>query len=110
VARDDQNLRDAAELMVPAVEKALTAYDAPDEDAAFVQVARLTARDIDRMPRQVREVMLPQHTGMLLRAFDGLDKRRRDRQKGQQGGNARVSAVDDLRTAQATRRKPRMAG
>jgi hypothetical protein len=92
--------------MLPAVEQALDAMDLQDEDAAFVQVARLVAKDVDSMPRQVREVMFPQHAGMLLRAFDGLEKRAKARQKGHAPGKAPVSQLDRLREAQANRRKP----
>lgn len=106
MTRDGRNLRDADDLMLPAVEQALNAMDTDEEDAAFVQVARLAAKDMDSMPRQVREVMFPQHAGMLLRAFDGLEKRAKERRKGQKPGIAAVSKLDNLRMAQASRRKP----
>ena len=93
----------ADELMLPFVVEAIAALEPPPADAAFVQAALLTARDIDRMEPVLRSTMMPQHMGILLRAMDGLEKRAQARRRGSGGGKRAVSALDELRAARAKR-------
>ena len=96
---------DGSDLMAPAVALALEALDPPDADAAFAQVARMVAADIDSMPRDIRDVMFPQHAGILMRAMDGLEKRAKERRKPGSPGRRGPNELDKLRAARAQQRK-----
>jgi hypothetical protein len=92
-------LRNASELMVPAVEEMLAAIDAPAEDAALVAAVRICARTIDEMAPAVRAAMLANVLGPMLRTLKELDDRARKR--GRQDGPRPANPVRELRAQHA---------
>lgn len=100
-------MRDADELMLPAVRETVAALDPPAADAALVRLAETLARSVDHMPPAVADAMLAQVSGQLLRVLKELDDRARARRVPARGGSAKPGKVAQLRSAhvQATRKR-----
>jgi hypothetical protein len=99
-----RNLRPADELLRPAVEQMVAALDAPPADAPLIALARQLAAAIDDMPPAVRDAMLPQHAGPLLKVLDALEARAVKRRP---DVPARPSRLDELRMARTRQERPR---
>lgn len=93
-------LRPAEELIAPCVAGMLAAYDPPPADAPLAALARTLAATIDAMPPGVRQAMLPQHTGPLLKVLTELDMRARRREGGREPGR-KPNQLEQLRAAHA---------
>lgn len=93
-----RGLRPADELIGPAVAEIVAALDAPASDAPLVALARSLASTIDAMPPAVRQAMLPQHAGPLLKVLAELEARAVKRRP---DVPARPSRLDELRAARA---------
>jgi hypothetical protein len=94
-----RSLRDAAELITPAVEQMITALSPPDGDAPLVALVRRQARVIDGMGDEVAVTMMPNHTGQLLKALTELELR--SRRRGEARGGA-PNPVRDMRKSWAS--------
>jgi hypothetical protein len=79
MAQNRSSLRDAAELIRPAVDAMLAGLDPPAADLPLIALVRRQARLIDGMPDAVAVSMLPNHTGQLLKALGELEDRARRR-------------------------------
>lgn len=98
-----QPLRDAGELLAPAVDRMVEAIDPPESDAAVVALARILAKTVDRMSDAERAVMIGQTAPQVLRVLKELDDRARRRAAAspQQGAS---NPVREMRRAYAARR------
>jgi len=74
-------LRDASQMIGPAVEQMLAALDPPAEDSPLVAIARRSAAVIDDMSNAVATGILPNHLGPLTKVLAELDARARKRQQ-----------------------------
>ena len=93
---------DSVSRLADAIEVTLGELDAPPEDAILVCIARQAAADIDAMPPAVRQAMMPQTAGILMRALRELDQRAQKRGKAAGGAKAApVSRLDAMRAARA---------
>jgi hypothetical protein len=99
----NRRLRDADQLLGPAVERMVEALGAPDADAALVALVRRQAAVIDGMPDGVAVALLPQHSGQLVKALAELQARAAARG---QAADTRPSKLDQLRAARASGRRP----
>lgn len=93
-----RHLRDADDLIGPALAKTLAALGLPDEDAAMIKVAEVIAGILDAMPDGQRGMMAGQTVPQLVKVLEILDQRAR-RRRGQ--GMGRPSRLDQLRAARA---------
>src|SRR5258708_12083249 len=79
-------LRDAGELISPALAETVAAIGPPEADAALVRLTAVVASSIDHMAPAVRDVMLGQTAPLLLKLLQELDKRAMRRQQPGKGG------------------------
>ena len=92
-------LRDAKEMISPAVEAMVAELDPTPSDGPLLALVRRQAAVIDSMPDAVAVTMLPNHSGQLLKALAELEERarKRDRRQGPQPANP----VRNLRASHA---------
>lgn len=99
-------MRDADDLLAPAVRETVAALDPPAEDAALVALARTLAASIDEMAPAVRAAMIGQVSGQLMRALKDLDDRARRRRTASKTGRPnRVAQLRAAHVAATTKRK-----
>lgn len=96
-------LRDAGQLIGPAVEQMIAALGAPDSDSALVALVRRQAAVIDGMADAVAVSMLPNHTGQLIKALAELEARAAKRRKAPPGPPSRLDQLRAVRARSATR-------
>jgi hypothetical protein len=94
-----RRLRDAAQLVAPAVEAMASAMDPPGEDEPLLALARTLSATIDGMPEALRPTMLPQCSGQLVRVLTELHKRAAAR--GRPGARRGPNRIAQLRAAHA---------
>lgn len=94
------NLRDASQMLEPAVAALGEALDCPASDRPLLALARRMAATIDAMPDAMAGTMLPNHAGPFLKALAELEDRARKRRSGARG--SKPSGVAKLRAAHAT--------
>jgi hypothetical protein len=112
-------LRDASELLWPAVQETLAALDLGSEDAAARKLAQRYAQVIDGLPDRGSERAHDQAWALrwigpeLLKVLDALgatpESRARITKSGKGGdkpGDAAPSQLDQLRASRASRRSP----
>lgn len=97
-------LRDAGELLAPALDRTVKALDPPEADAAVVALAYILAKTVDRMSDAERGAMLGQTAPQVLRVLKELDDRARRRAAASPPQGAAGNPVRDMRKAYAKRR------
>jgi hypothetical protein len=98
-----RHLRDADDLIGPALARTLAALGPPDEDAAMVKVAEVIAGILDAMPDGQRGMMAGQTVPQLVKVLEILDERSRRRAKPAAG---RPNRLNQLRAARDSGRRP----
>jgi hypothetical protein len=88
-----RNLRDAGQLLAPAVEGLGDALGAPAADAPLLALARRMAATIDAMPDGVAVAMLPNHAGPLIKVLAELEARANARRKPAAGKPSRLNQL-----------------
>lgn len=94
-----RNLRDAGQMIGPAVDGLGEALDAPVSDAPLLALARRFAATIDAMSNAEAVTMLPNHAGPLIKVLAELETRAQRRRS---KGTGRANKVAHLRAAHAT--------
>ena len=102
-----RSLRDASQLVGPAVERMVEALDPPDEDLPLIAIARRQAAVIDAMPDEVAIGMMPNHAGPLIKVLGELAERARKRRGPERPRTE--NPVQAMRRAHAESMRPRAA-
>lgn len=92
-------LRDAKEMIGPAIEAMVGELDVPASDGPLLALIRRQARVIDHMSDAEAVSMMPNHAGPLLRGLAELEERARKR--GRDNGPQPANPVRDLRASHA---------
>jgi hypothetical protein len=98
-----RNLRNASQMIGPAIESLCDAPDLPESDAPLLALARRIAATIDAMPDGIAQTMLPNHAGPLLKVLAELETRAVARRK---PVTSKPSRLAQLRAANAAGTKP----
>lgn len=98
-----RSLRNADQMVAPAVERMVEALDPPDEDLPLIAIARRQAAVIDAMPDEVAIGMMPNHAGPLIKVLGELEKRAQVRRGAAAAGKA-VNPVRQMRAEYAATR------
>ncbi len=93
------NLRDASQMLEPAVAALGETLGCPAADAPLLALARRMAATIDAMPDAMAGTMLPNHAGPFLKALAELETRAAKRRA--PGAGRQRSKVASLRAAHA---------
>lgn len=92
-------LRDASQMIEPAVTAMVTALECPVSDRPLVALALRVAATIDAMPDAIAATMLPNHAGPMIKILAELEARAVKRRAADRTG--RPNRVAQLRTAHA---------
>jgi hypothetical protein len=106
--RMDGVLRDASQMVTPAVAELAESLSCPPSDRALLALALRLAATIDAMPDAMAGTMLPNHAGPMIKILAELEDRARKRREKDHPG--RVNKVAQIRGARAAADKRRRAG